>query len=45
MDAGDNLDVLDVRITLSYNGSFATALPPSIDAFLIPVTEKDPYAQ
>jgi hypothetical protein len=44
LDHGD-LDVLDVRITLVYSGSFATSIPPSIDAFMIPVTEKETYAQ
>jgi hypothetical protein len=34
-----------VRITLVYSGSFATSIPPSIDAFMIPVTEKETYAQ
>jgi hypothetical protein len=45
LDHGDKLAVLDVRITLIYSGSFATSIPPSIDAFMIPVTEKDGYAQ
>jgi hypothetical protein len=40
-----DLDVLDVRATLSYDASFATSIPPSIDAFMIPVTEKETYAQ
>jgi hypothetical protein len=40
-----DLDMLDVRATLSYDMSFATSIPPSIDAFMIPVTEKETYAQ
>lgn len=44
MDAAD-LDVLDVRVTLVASGGYATALPPAIDAFLIPVLEKETYAQ
>jgi hypothetical protein len=44
MDHGE-LTVLDVRITLAYDGPFATALPPSIDAFMIPVTEKETQTQ
>lgn len=41
----DGLDVLDVRATLSHSGSFATSIPPSIDAFMIPVTQKETLAQ
>jgi hypothetical protein len=43
--AFDALDLLDMRATLSYDGSFTTSMPPSIDAFMIPVTEKESYAQ
>lgn len=41
----ENLAVLDVRVTLSYDASFASSVPPSIDAFMIPVTERETYAQ
>lgn len=44
LQMGD-LDVLDVRLTVSYNGAFATSIPPSIDAFMIPVTEKETITQ
>lgn len=40
-----DLAVLDVRVEVSHDGPFATSLPPSIDAFVIPVTEKETYAQ
>lgn len=41
----ENLDVLDVRGTLSYDVPFLSNVQPSIDAFMIPVTEKATYAQ
>lgn len=40
-----NVTVLDVRATLSHDISYATALPACIDAILIPITEKETYAQ
>ena len=40
-----DLGVLDVRFTLSYSGSFLSSIPPSIDAILIPISEKETYAQ
>lgn len=43
MDQAD-LGVLDVRFTLSYDGSFVSSVPPSIDAFMIPVWEQETYA-
>lgn len=39
------LKVLDVRATLSYDTPFVSNVQPSIDAFMIPVTEKETYAQ
>ena len=42
MDQAD-LGVLDVRFTLSYDGSFTSSVPPSIDAFSIPVWEQATY--
>lgn len=40
-----SLKVFDMRVSLSYDIAFATAIPPSIDAFMIPVTEEETYAQ
>lgn len=41
----DLLKVLDLQVSLSYDIAFATAIPPSIDAFLMPVTEEAAYVQ
>lgn len=41
----EDLTVLDVRITLSYDAMFTSNVQPSIDAVLIPLTEKATYAQ
>ena len=41
----EDLTVLDVRVTLSYDTPFTSNVQPSIDAFMIPVTEKATYAQ
>jgi hypothetical protein len=41
----ENMSVLDVRLTLSYSAPFTSNVQPSIDAFLIPLTEKETYAQ
>lgn len=43
MDQAD-IAVLDVRLTLSYDGPFTSSVPPSIDAFMIPVWEQETYA-
>lgn len=40
-----DLGVLDVRLTLSYDGDFLSSVPPSIDAFMIPMSEQEGYAQ
>ena len=40
-----DLAVLDVRVSLSYDTPFLSNVQPSIDAFLIPVTEKEAIAQ
>lgn len=41
----DLLKVFDLRVTLAYDISFATAIPPSIDAFFLPITEEAAYVQ
>lgn len=43
--AQQDLSVLDVRMTISYDKPFLSNVQPSIDAFMIPVTEKETYAQ
>jgi hypothetical protein len=43
--ARDNLDALDVRVVWSYDAGFESSIPPSIDAFMIPVSQKEPIAQ
>lgn len=40
----EDLSVLDVRFILSYDEPFTSNVQPSIDAFMIPVTEKAAYA-
>lgn len=40
-----DLSILDVRAILSYTAGFASTVPPSIDAILIPVTQGEPLAR
>ncbi len=41
----EDLTVLDIRVSLSYDETFTSNVQPSIDAFMIPITEKATYAQ
>lgn len=40
-----DLTVLDLRMTLTHSGPFETAIPPSLDAVMIAIAEKESYAQ
>jgi hypothetical protein len=41
----DDLTVLDLRVAMTHEDGFSSALPPSIDAFVLPVTERETLAQ